>query len=118
MHEFFGKLDVFSLAKDVLSPNINAPRSNENIHNVLHLKMKVKSNALLLGFGVKDTTDELESPYISRFQSFQPCLYQEEDIVPQVNDTHADDETIVDDIIDSKSLHHASNVDDIPLVLS
>ena len=51
-----------------------------------------------LGFGVGDIMDEFESCYMSGFQCFQPCLDQE-DIVPQVNDTTIDDETI--DITDS-----------------
>ena len=43
------------------------------------------------------------------FQSVQPCPYQEEDIIPLV-----DDETIEDDINNSKNLHHTLGVDDIP----
>ena len=78
-HELFGKLDVFPLAKYFVLPNIDALGSNENIHNVLHSKMEAKSNGPLLGFGVEDIMVEFESPHISGFQSFKPCLDQEED---------------------------------------
>lgn len=107
------KLDVFPLDKYFI-PDADALGRNKNIYNVPHLKMEVKSNTTLLGFGVEDITDELESPYISRFQSFKPCLDQEKYIVPPVNNTPINDETRVDNITYLESLHHASGVNDMP----
>lgn len=64
---------------------------------------------------MEDIVDEFDSPYILGVQSFQPYWYQEEDnIVPLVNDTPTNDETIVVDITYLESLHLASSVDNIP----
>ena len=67
-----------------------------------------------MGFGDEDIIDEFESSYISGFHYFQACSNQEEDIVPQVIDTPAHDETGVYDTTYLESLHHASGFDDTP----
>ena len=76
--------------------------------------MEVKSNAPLLIFECEDMPDEFESSYTLVFQSFQTCLNQKEYSCSQVDDTPTDDEIVVDDSIDSKGLHHASNDEDMP----
>ena len=67
-----------------------------------------------MSFGAKDTANEIESPCMSRFPSSHHCLDQEEYIIPPVDDTPIEDETIVDHITNLEKLHHTLSVDDIP----
>jgi hypothetical protein len=48
-HEFFG-YPPFSLEHDIVLSDIHVLESNENVHNVPHPKVEVKSNAPLMSF--------------------------------------------------------------------
>ena len=110
-HEFFGEYDVITLEKHFVLLDTNSPCSNESIHRVPHLKTMVISNPLLLDFGVDDITYEIESPYISGFDSLQPCLDMEEVVFPQSIDPLVHVENIVDDNAKLTKLHHTLGVD-------
>lgn len=88
----------------VVLPDSDAPRNNETIHNVPHPKMEVRYVAPLLSFGWEDEPNEIEPSHASGLQSFQSCLEHEGYSFSQVGDTPADDESIVDEIIDSKKI--------------
>lgn len=113
-YEFFGESNSIPLAKYVFLPFTDSPGSNETIHNIPHPKMVVKSNSPLLTFGVDDANGEFELPKKSRFYALQPCLNQEEDIVPQYFDRPTHVENIVDNITELTKLHHTLDVDDMP----